>query len=171
MSYQHCPGCGQAGLRFDGVNRYDCPSCGFLFYQNTAAACGAILRYQESILLLVRGHDPQKGKLDFPGGFINPGESAEEALRREIHEEIALDVEDLTYFCSAPNRYPYRGVEYATCDLVFVGKLTQLPERLQEGEVAGYELIHPATMDVERIAFPSLRSAMRRYLVSIGYDR
>lgn len=162
--FTHCPRCGAAGLAFDGVQRFACAACAFVFFQNTAAACGAILLHEGRVLLLVRGHEPAAGMLDFPGGFINPGESAEAALQREIAEEIGVAAHDLRYFCSAPNRYLYRGVDYATCDLVFTGRLTELPTALQAGEIAGYELVAPAEMVVERIAFPSLRGAMQRYL-------
>ena len=87
--FQHCPACSTPGLIWNGVNRFFCEQCGFVFFHNTAAACGAILLYrseednQDRILLLVRGREPALGKLDFPGGFIDPGESAESALDRK----------------------------------------------------------------------------------------
>ncbi|MEX2443909.1 MAG: NUDIX domain-containing protein [Alkalispirochaeta sp.] len=168
--FQHCPACGTPDLTSNGVNRFACGHCGFVFFHNTAAACGAILLLRDEtdgedrILLLVRGKDPARGKLDFPGGFIDPGESAENALSREIREEIGVEVASLTYFWSAPNRYEYRGVTYNTCDLVFVGRTLERPRHVQESEISGYRLIKPEEVDLESIAFPSLREAMRRYI-------
>ncbi len=172
--FQHCPACGTPGLAWNGVNRFFCEQCGFVFFHNTAAACGAILLYrseeddQDRILLLVRGKEPALGKLDFPGGFIDPGESAEHALAREIREEIGISVASLEYFWSSPNRYEYRGVTYNTCDLVFVGRAAQLPHQLQESEISGYRLVKLEEIDLEMIAFPSLREALAAYIRQIS---
>ena len=172
--FQHCPACGSPGLAGNGVNRFVCGQCGFVFFHNTAAACGAILLYrgeddhEDRILLLVRGKEPALGQLDFPGGFIDPGESAEHALAREIQEEIDIHVTSLKYFWSAPNQYEYRGVIYNTCDLIFLGRTSQLPYQLQESEISGYRLIRPADIDLGTIAFPSLREALRKFIQHIS---
>ena len=75
--FHHCPACGATGLSFDGLHRFTCSACGFVFFHNTAAACGAILTYDDGVhgdrvLLLVRANDPAKGKLDFPGDSSIP---------------------------------------------------------------------------------------------------
>jgi len=163
-----CPRCGHDSFQFDGKNRFSCDTCGFVYYQNTATGCGAILTIgdgdERRILLLERAKDPARGYLDFPGGFVDPGESAENALAREIREETGLAVSDLRYLHSAPNRYEYRDVVYHTCDLVFTGVVDSPPPRLEEGEVSRYLLLRPDEVRVEDIAFPSLREAMTIYL-------
>lgn len=170
-----CPHCAAPHLQWDGINRFSCGACGFVFFHNTAAACGAILRLvpdpdrpdpDAPILLLRRGAEPARGMLDYPGGFIDPGENAEHALAREIREETGLDACNLRYFCSQPNRYEYRSVTYATCDLVFTGEIRHEPLQLQEHEVSGYLLCAPDAVPVQEIAFPSLRAAMERFLSS-----
>jgi 8-oxo-dGTP pyrophosphatase MutT (NUDIX family) len=171
-SIRFCPHCGAEDLLFDGKNRFSCDICGFVLFQNTATGCGAILELRDEslpseeprILLLERGREPSSGALDFPGGFVDPGESAEQALHREIMEETGLTVTDLRYLYSAANRYKYRGVVYSTCDFVFTGVIPHAPKSLQAGEIASYRLLHPADIDVEQIAFPSLQAAMRVYL-------
>jgi 8-oxo-dGTP pyrophosphatase MutT (NUDIX family) len=86
--WKYCPSCAAEGIRFDGVHKYSCPACGFVFYQNTAAATGCVIRGKQGILFLVRGKEPARGKLDLPGGFVDPGEGALEGLVRELREEI-----------------------------------------------------------------------------------
>lgn len=164
QNFRCCPNCGAPELSYQAPNRYNCPSCTFVFYQNNAAACGAILTYHGNILLLVRGKQPALGKLDLPGGFIDPGESAEEALQREIMEGIGLEARNLRYFSSAPNLYEYRGVRYPTCDLIFTGELPHPPRAIQESEISGWILEEPGRLDLDRIAFPSIRGALEGFL-------
>ena len=87
-----------------------CSACGFELYLNVAAAvAGVIVDEQERMVVLVRGKEPGKGQWDLPGGFVDPEDTAEEAMRREVREEIGLEVTGLTYLGSWPNVYEYRG--------------------------------------------------------------
>ncbi len=56
---------------------------------------GGVVVEDESVLLVRRSHAPQKGAWTIPGGMVELGEKVEDALRREIREETALDVEPL----------------------------------------------------------------------------
>jgi len=88
-------------------------------YHNIAAAVAIVFTYQDNILFTVRNVDPDKGKWDLPGGFIDPNENAEQASCREIHEEIGLVIQpsDLKYITTAPNDYLYKNVPYRTMDI------------------------------------------------------
>lgn len=68
---------------------------------------GIILRDTE-ILLILRGNDPFKGRWALPGGFVEYGETTEEAVIREVEEETGLitSVKNLVGVYSAPNRDP-----------------------------------------------------------------
>ena len=58
----------------------------------------AILKDKERILIAERGYGEFKGMYEFPGGKIEPGEIPEEALKRELTEEMKANIENDTFF-------------------------------------------------------------------------
>ena len=54
---------------------------------------GAVIIKDGKILLVKRGNEPNKGKWAIPGGLVNTGESLEDALKREIMEEVGFEIE------------------------------------------------------------------------------
>ena len=164
--FRHCPKCGRPAGQPGGAP-FQCGGCGFLFYFNPAIAVGAVLLApDDTILLIRRAKDPHRGKLSVPGGFVDVGEVAEEALRREIREEVGLDVERLSYFCSLPNSYPYQGVTYQVLDFFFVGQVAGKSVKIDPGEVAEVCWVPPRQIALETIAFDSVRETLRRYLAA-----
>ena len=158
-----CPACGADGLTRPEVKRLHCPACDFSLFLNAATAAAAILTHDDHLALTVRRHEPRQGLLDLPGGFVDPGESAEHGLRRELREELGISVDTLTYLGSWPNVYPYGGVIYQTCDVVFTAPLVHRQLRAND-DVAAIEW-HPITrLPLERIGFPSIRAALQRYV-------
>ena len=164
--FVYCPSCGSKDMHFDGVKEFSCSVCSFTYYHNVAAGVGAILELGEKIVLIERSKDPGKGKLDFPGGFVEPEESAEEALSREIREEIGIgiNVAKLEYLGSYPNAYEYKGVVYQTCDLFFFSRIDAIPTDFDRREVQAVSLLSPAEIPPDRIAFPSVRASLSRFL-------
>ena len=87
---RHCPRCGEAP-RKDGPRSLHCDACGFVLFFNPKPVAGVIPRDRDgNIVLLRRGFNPGKGLWTFPGGFIDLGESVEEAGIRETLEEIQV---------------------------------------------------------------------------------
>ena len=56
-------------------------------------AVGAVIRRHDELLLIQRAHAPQAGRWSVPGGRVEPGEGLHAALRREVLEEVGIDVE------------------------------------------------------------------------------
>jgi ADP-ribose pyrophosphatase YjhB (NUDIX family) len=162
--FVHCPRCGKAALSRLGERAVHCAACGFQYYFNSATAVGALLFHQGRLVLGVRGEDPHKGMLDFPGGFVEFDESAEEALRREVREELNITIANPTYLVSAPNDYLYAGILYKTTDVFFVCETGDISTLQAGDDVAAYQLADPATLDPLSLAFPSSRLALKRLL-------
>jgi 8-oxo-dGTP pyrophosphatase MutT (NUDIX family) len=166
--FHYCPICASPKIRFEGNRKFICPDCGFVYYHNTAAATGCIIGNGEAIVFLVRGKEPARGKLDLPGGFVDPAEGAIEGLRRECREEIGWDPgPDFSFFASFPNVYPYRNIAYNTCDLFFTITVPGLSERdfhLEPGEIDGLRFIRPGDINFDDLAFDSTRRAVKAYV-------
>jgi ADP-ribose pyrophosphatase YjhB (NUDIX family) len=80
----------------DTRRRLVCLDCGFVHYINPRPVAGVIpVRADGSILLTRRAIEPQLGTWVFPGGYMDVGETAEEAAMRETLEEAHLEVRDL----------------------------------------------------------------------------
>lgn len=165
MSQQlhHCGDCGSKQLSFDGQKEHRCQQCGWVYFGNPAAAAAALLWHDGELLMVRRGRNPGKGLLDLPGGFVDPDESAEEALQRELIEELKLPLSDFRYVGSFPNRYAYGSIEYTVVDLVFEATLESRPTWHDGDELAGLHWCDPKTLRDEEIAFPSIRKCLRAH--------
>lgn len=75
-------------------------------------ACDMLLKKDNKILLIKRGRWPFEGKWALPGGRINDDETAEECLKREMHEETGLDIEIVSFvgLYSDPARDPRKTI-------------------------------------------------------------
>ncbi len=154
-TFKFCPSCKSDDVSFDGVKEFKCNACSFTYFHNTAAAAAAILEYDGKILFIRREREPRKGKLDLPGGFIDPNESAEDGLNRELQEELGITLDTMKYIGSAPNVYKYKNVTYNTCDLLFYSKIETIPTKLDKSEIATLELLNPSKINKNDIAFIS----------------
>ncbi len=156
----HCPGCGADTIRFDGIKKFTCPACGWIYYHNVATAVMAALTIGDEVLFARRARDPARGLLELPGGFVDPDETAEAAIARELREELGLDGLCFEYVGSASNTYPFGGVTYKTCDLIYTASLERVPEIHAPEEIAALVLARPADVAPEDVAFSSVRRAL-----------
>jgi NAD+ diphosphatase len=106
--YTFCP---LDGNRLESITRPDgrrlptCGRCGFVDYGNPKPCVAVLIVQQGQLLLARRGVEPAKGMWDIPGGFIDGGETAEEAAVREMLEETGLQVKITQYLGSLSDTY------------------------------------------------------------------
>ena len=101
-----CPGCGNASTITDGGFARWCDTCErFTFPRNDAAVIAAVLDDDDRILL---GHQKSwgGGRVSVLAGFVESGESLEQAVHREIGEEVGVRLREVSYLGSQPWPYP-----------------------------------------------------------------
>lgn len=163
QTVQFCPHCGVAASAPE-ERFFECITCGYrLYFNNTIAVAVLAVNPKGELLFIRRARDPGKGKLAMPGGFVDAGEAAESAARREVFEELGVEVGEVRFLCSAPNLYPYRGILYTVCDLFFVAELATEEFSLAPKEVESAVWLDPHTVALDELAFPSMQAALVRY--------
>jgi ADP-ribose pyrophosphatase YjhB (NUDIX family) len=151
-----CPRCGaEANVSYPHSIR--CPSCGYGAYYNPKPVAVAIPRAPDGRLWLMRrGFQPQRGRWSMPGGFVDLGESVEDAARREAREELNLDIE-LSHLVGV-----YSRAEDRVVIIVYAATAQETPEVTEEAlEVKAFA---QADIPWDELAFWSDELALREYL-------
>ena len=163
VAYRFCPLCGAMRPKSDSSRPFRCQACSYTtFFGPVTAVGGVITNLSGEVLLIERAKDPGQGKLGMPGGFVDPNESAEVALRREIFEEVGLQVGQFEFLMTAPNSYFYQGVLSPVLDIFFWATIDS--DQLVAAEARMWT--HPNQDTLERMAFESNRLALELFLKS-----
>ncbi|HET7838474.1 MAG TPA: NUDIX domain-containing protein, partial [Rectinemataceae bacterium] len=128
---------------------------------------GIVIDVDGRVLLLVRAREPARGRLALPGGFVEPGERAEDAALRECREEIGWAPERIEFLASYPNLYPYKGIPYATCDVYFRAWAPGLDPELLDfdgAEASAIRLESLSGITPDQVAFESTCRALKRHM-------
>ncbi len=100
-----------------------------------------------------------------PGGFVDPNEGAEVALRREILEEVGISVGNLHFLMTAPNSYSYQGIVLPVLDIFFSARAFEDQEIAHDdSEVSAWMWTELTPQILARIAFHSNRQALEFFL-------
>jgi NAD+ diphosphatase len=94
---QFCSRCGTKTMQKPGERGKECPSCGELFYPRISPAIIVLIRKGHEVLL-ARSPNFPPGVYSLIAGFVEPGETAEAAVAREVWEEVGIKVKNITYF-------------------------------------------------------------------------
>ena len=162
---KYCPKCGcEKFFTVDGGRSFNCEECHFNLYINNSAAVACLIFDSEGRLLLARrAIEPSIGKLDLPGGFIEPLESAEEAVIREIREELNVSVVKMEYLTSFPNEYVFSGYSVFTLDLAFICEIDNPAQIIPKDDVADIEFVKPDEIKMEEFCSDSMRNIINYF--------
>jgi ADP-ribose pyrophosphatase YjhB (NUDIX family) len=101
---KYCSQCGHGvALKIppgDHLPRHVCVHCGTIHYQNPRLVVGCIPLWEDKVLLCRRAIEPRAGFWTLPAGFMENGETLEEAALRETREEVLAEMQPLTAFAS-----------------------------------------------------------------------
>ncbi len=159
--YKFCPKCGAAlsrrRLKDFEPERLVCTGCMFVMYLNPKVAAGTVVEYEGGIVLLRREIEPRAGFWVHPGGFVDRGETLEQAAKRETREEVGLEVE-ITGLLGAFSFHDSEVVVVTFAAQHVSGEPAVGDESL---EVHAFD---PRDIPWDELAFPSTRLALKEYL-------
>lgn len=162
-SFEYCPRCGSKHFNINGERSRHCTNCNLTYYANASASTAAIITNSKGeVLLATRAFDPAKGKLDLPGGFVDMNETAEEAIIREIKEELNLDVQNPQYLFSLPNEYNFSGITVHTLDLFFKVEIDDNAIITSADDVASAQFYDLNNVNIEDIGLNSIKKAIEK---------
>ncbi|TAK28191.1 MAG: NUDIX hydrolase [Chloroflexota bacterium] len=147
-----CPYCGgrlvERLLKTEDRPRLVCDNCEQVLYQNPRIVAAALPINGKGVVLLRRGIEPRRGAWTFPSGYMELGESLEEAAIRETKEETNLDIE-LTALLDIYSRREAGVVVVVFLARVLGGQPSTSRESLEVAEFA------PDQVPWDELAFPS----------------
>lgn len=160
--FHFCPECGSPHFEVNDFKSKKCTDCGFVYYFNPSAACVAIIMTKENELLVARRkNEPAKDTLDLPGGFVDMGETGEEAIAREVKEETGLTVSFVAPAFTLPNTYLYSGFLVHTLDIFYICRVSDWRGIHADDDVADLYLIPLAELEPEDFGLDSIRKGIK----------
>ena len=141
----------------DHLPRYVCDACGTIHYQNPRLIVGCVPEHEGLILLCRRAIEPRLGFWTVPAGFMENGETLQQAAARESHEEALAEVE-IGSLLSIVH------VLHAHQVHVFFRAALRKSEHGAGAESLETALVHPEDIPWTDLAFPSTEFTLRRYL-------
>ena len=141
----------------DNLPRAVCPQCGTVHYTNPNMVLGCVVEHGSALLLCKRSIEPRSGKWTVPAGFMENGETLEEAAMRETREEALAEV-TLGGLLALVN------VPQANQVHIFFRATLKDGKYGAGSETTDARLFEPDDIPWSEIAFPSVDFAIRRFL-------
>jgi NADH pyrophosphatase NudC (nudix superfamily) len=159
---KHCSDCGGELTRKTDTH-FNCPDCGRDHYINPKGTVAVVLlKDANTAYMAVRAREPQKGKQDCLGGFLDVGENFEQALYRELQEEAGIskgDISELKYLSSSYDPYPWQGGVTHTASVYFVATLKKGIELKPNDDVAEIIECRISELDQNEFAWDGMKTA------------
>jgi ADP-ribose pyrophosphatase YjhB (NUDIX family) len=160
--WKHCPRCASPLEVGDGCAR--CTACGFVAYAHSdPTACALVVDEHGRLLLARRAGEPDRGKWDLPGGFLEENEHPLDALRRELREETGLEVEPIDFVGAWIDRYGDGDEAPSTLNLYWTARiLSGAPKPADDVSELGWFRPEELPPD-EEFAFRNVTPAIRAW--------
>jgi NAD+ diphosphatase len=134
-THRYCGVCGTATERIAGERGIKCPSCGLSAYPRISPAMMVLITRGEEILL-ARNVTFPPNRYSALAGFLEVGESIEEAVHREVFEEVGLKVHNLKYVASQAWPFPHSLMIAFTAEYLS-GEIVTQPEEIADAKWFG----------------------------------
>lgn len=152
-THRFCGACGSAMVLAAGERCFKCAHCGHMAYPRISPAMMVLIRKGDSVLLAMHLASPSK-RFTPLAGFLEAGESIEEAVHREVFEEVGLRVQNLRYFGSQSWPFPHSLMIAYTADYLD-GEI-----RIDTSEIAEARWFGPDDEWPERVPHISISSML-----------
>lgn len=106
-THRFCGRCATATEPAAGERARRCPACGLLAFPRLAPAMIVLVTRDDGRALLARGTRFPVPMWSCLAGFVEPGETCEEAVHREVREEVGVEVDEVAYWGSQPWPFPH----------------------------------------------------------------
>ena len=104
-NFNYCGKCGSKTVRVEKERAKKCPNCGLISYPRISPAIIVAIKKENKILLAHNAHF-RENHYSTIAGFIEPGEKAEEAVVREVYEEVGIHIKNIQYVTSQAWPFP-----------------------------------------------------------------
>lgn len=155
-----CSNCGHPVARKippgDTRERFVCDNCGTIHYQNPNIIAGTLPIYEEKVLLCRRAIEPRKGFWTLPAGFMENGETTEDAARRETWEEAEANLDNAELYCL------FDLARINQVHIFFRGEVHQGNFGVGEESLES-ALFSEAEIPWEELAFPTVYQTLKHY--------
>ncbi len=145
------------------MQKCDCELCKF---ENPKSATAAIIIKDQKLLVAKRKEDPFKGEWDFMGGYVNKGETPEEAHKREIKEELGVDC-DTTFLTVIPGTASYKDYEFPVLNYAY---LTEIRGEIKLNKEENSEVSWIPLSTLDSVAFDSGKKILKFVKEKFSYD-
>lgn len=106
QTHVYCSRCGEYLYAESGGHLLRCPECGAQHFPRTDPAVIMLITDDQDRALLARNPTWPEGRFSTLAGFVEPGESLEDTVRREVAEEVGVQVGEVSYLASQPWPFP-----------------------------------------------------------------
>lgn len=157
----YCVECGgrlaEQWVAGEGHSRLVCGRCGYIHYLNPKIVAATLPILDDKVVLIRRANEPALGAWSYPGGYVEYGETVEEAARRETREETCLEVQ-LERLLNVYSR--------TQAGVVVVAYLARLVggEMRAGSEALDVRLFAPEEIPWQELAFPTVVWALREWV-------